>query len=239
MKHICQPRWNAVVLALAFAVLAVAQGSISPAQDTTERPWFERSLVGMEVGPTGAQFGYSDPEDTRYCKDWDGREIVQKCVEANAEYLVLWLRDGDYAYYNSKLLPKAPGLGDRDPLQDAVDEAKKHNLPIISYCVVQQGGIYLDEHSEWQMRGADGGTLGRFCFNSGYLEAMKKIVAEQLPYGIAGFHIDMLDQGFGQPLVMPRWWMKRNPDELDRFADGSTITTGDNPTLPQLLIYSF
>ena len=85
MKHICQPRWNVIVLALAFAVLAVAQGSISPAQDTTERPWFERSLVGMEVGPTGAQFGYSDPEDTRYCKDWDGREIVQKCVEANAD----------------------------------------------------------------------------------------------------------------------------------------------------------
>ncbi len=77
MKHIFQPRWNVVFLALAFAVLAVAQGSISPAQDTTERPWFERSLVGMEVGPTGAQFGYSDPEDTRYCKDWDGREIVK------------------------------------------------------------------------------------------------------------------------------------------------------------------
>ena len=102
-----------------------------------------------------------------------------------------------------------------------------------------KAACYLDEHSEWQMRGADGGTLNRFCFNSGYLEAMKKIVAEQLPYGIAGCHIDMLDQGFGQPLVMPRWWLKRNPDELDRFDDGSTITTGDNPTLPQLLIYSF
>ncbi len=28
---------------------------------------------------------------------------------------------------------------------------------------------------------------------------MKKIVAEQLAYGIDGFHIDMLDQGFGKP----------------------------------------
>ena len=34
---------------------------------------------------------------------------------------------------------------------------------------------------------------------SGYFEAMKQIVAEQLAYGIAGFHIDMLDQGFGPP----------------------------------------
>ena len=28
---------------------------------------------------------------------------------------------------------------------------------------------------------------------------MKQIAAEQLAYGIDGFHIDMLDQGFGKP----------------------------------------
>ena len=27
---------------------------------TPETPWFDRALVGMEIGPTGAQFGYSD-----------------------------------------------------------------------------------------------------------------------------------------------------------------------------------
>jgi hypothetical protein len=112
---------------------------------------------------------------------------------------VLWLRDGDYAYYDSKLLPTAPGLGTRDPLREAMDEAKKHDLPIISYCVVQQGGIFMADHPEWTMRGANGDAIGRFCYNSGYLEAMKKIVAEQLAYGIDGFHIDMLDQGFGKP----------------------------------------
>ncbi len=112
---------------------------------------------------------------------------------------MLWVRDGDYAYYNSKLLPKAPGLADRDPLQEAVDEAQHHDLPLIAYCVVQQGGNFLAEHPEWQMRGADGNPIGRFCFNSGYLDAMKDIVAEQLAYEIDGFHIDMLDQGFGQP----------------------------------------
>jgi hypothetical protein len=41
--------------------------------------------------------------------------------------------------------------------------------------------------------------IGRFCYNSGYLEMMKQIVTEQLAYGIAGFHLDMLDQGFGPP----------------------------------------
>jgi hypothetical protein len=182
-----------------FVAVSASTHPICVAQSTDSRPWFERSIVGMEVGPTGAQFGHSDPEDTRYCRVWDGREIVQRCVQANAEYLVLWLRDGDYAYYDSKLLPKAPGLGARDPLRDAMDEAKTHGLPIISYCVVQQGGIYLQQHPEWQMRDADGNPIGRFCFNSGYLEAIKAMVAEQMDYGIDGFHIDMLDQGFGKP----------------------------------------
>lgn len=196
--------WN---LPIAVACIGLLLGSIErlaySAQETDPltqpRPWYERFIVGMEVGPTGAQFGHSDPEDTRYCRQWDGREIVQQCVAAQAEYLVLWLRDGDYAYYDSKLLPKAPGLGDRDPLREAMEEAKKHNLPIISYCVVQQGGIFLNEHPQWQMRDAQGQPIGRFCFNSGYLEAIKAMVAEQMEYGIDGFHIDMLDQGFGKP----------------------------------------
>ena len=111
----------------------------------------------------------------------------------------MWVRDGDYAYYDSKLLPKAPGLGERDALRETMDEAEKHGLPIIAYCVVQQGGHFLKAHPEWEMRGADGKPIGRFCYNSGYLEAMKEIVAEQLAYGIAGFHIDMVDQGFGPP----------------------------------------
>ena len=164
-----------------------------------DQPWFERHLVGMEIGPTGAQFGYSDSNDVRYCARFDGREIVRHAVAARSEYLVLWVRDGDYAYYDSKLLPKAPGLGARDPLREALDEARRNHTPLIAYCVVQQGGHFLKAHPEWEMRGSDGKPVGRFCHNSGYLEAMKAIVTEQLAYGIDGFHMDMLDQGFGPP----------------------------------------
>jgi len=176
-----------------------APGLKSGAGPLKTAPWYERSLVGMEVGPTGAQFGHSDPNDTRYCSKFDGGRIVRRCVSANCDYLVIWARDGDYAYYNSKLLPKAPGLGGRDALAETMAEAQKHNLPVIAYCVVQQGGHFLDEHPEYEMRDYQGNRIGRFCYNSGYLEAMKTIVAEQLAYGIAGFHIDMLDQGFGPP----------------------------------------
>ena len=153
----------------------------------------------MEVGPTGAQFGYSESNDVRYCSQFDGREIVRRAAAAHSQYLVLWARDGDYAYHDSKLLLKAPGLGTRDPLRDAVDEARQHRIPLLAYCVVQQGGHFLKAHPEWEMRDEDGKPVGRFCYNSGYLEAMKQIVAEELAYGIDGFHLDMLDQGFGPP----------------------------------------
>jgi len=153
----------------------------------------------MEVGPTGAQFGHSDPADTRYAARFDGKEIVRRCAAAGSDYVVVWARDGDYAYYDSAVLPKAPGLGRRDVLREAVEEGRRRGLPVIAYCVVQQGGHFLRQHPELEMRDAQNRPLGRFCLNSGYLEWMKRITAEQLAYGIAGFHIDMLDQGFGPP----------------------------------------
>ncbi len=162
-------------------------------------PLVSKAPRGNGSRPTGAQFGNSDPTDRRFAARFDGKEIVQACLKADSQYLVLWVRDGDYAYYDSKLLPKAPGLGQRDPLRDAVQEAKRHHLPIIAYCVVQQAGHFLKAHPEWEMMGHDGKTIGRFCYRSGYLDAMKQIVAEQLSFGIDGFHIDMVDQGFGPP----------------------------------------
>ena len=182
---------------LAFCITSVLRPVA--AEETAGRPWYRRALVGMEVGPTGAQFGHSDPKDARYCSQFDGREIVRRCVSAHCDYLVIWSRDGDYAYYDSKLLPKAPGLGHRDPLRETVEEAARHKLPVVAYCVVQQDGHYLREHPEFEMRDPAGNRIRRFCYNSGYLDVMKQIAAEQLAYGIAGFHIDMLDQGFGPP----------------------------------------
>ncbi|HOC70689.1 MAG TPA: beta-galactosidase trimerization domain-containing protein [Candidatus Hydrogenedentes bacterium] len=167
--------------------------------NAADAPWYTTALVGMEVGPTGAQFGHSDASDNRYCAVFNGRDIVEQCREAGSEYLVMWVRDGDYAYYNSTILPKAPGLGERDPLREAVDAAAAYEMPVIAYCVVQQGGHFLEAHPEYAMRDMNGSPIGRFCYNSGYLEAVKEILAEQLAYGIQGFHIDMLDQGFGPP----------------------------------------
>src|SRR5438105_1559077 len=55
--------------------------------------WQLHSLVGMEVGPTGAQFSYSDTNDARYCSRLSGAQIVRNCAQAGAEYVVVWARD--------------------------------------------------------------------------------------------------------------------------------------------------
>ncbi len=197
--------WLLAALIGAFwaAVLFNARSRAAPlvriAIQARPAPWYERSIVGMEVGPTGAQYG-SDPSDKGFAAHFDGREIVQHCADAHCQYVVLWARDGEYAYYNSKIMPKCPGLGGRDPLREGVDEAKKRDLPLIAYCVIQQGGHFINEHPEFAPRDADGKIIGgRYCYRSGYLEVMKKLASEMLAYGVAGFHFDMPDAGFGRP----------------------------------------
>lgn len=90
---------------------------------TNQSPWFCGALVGMEVGPTGAQFagGKHAPD---YARNFNGAEIAQRCAAANAEYLVLWVRDGDFTFHDSKQVPRPASFGDRDVLREAVEEGR-------------------------------------------------------------------------------------------------------------------
>lgn len=166
---------------------------------TPSSPWFRGALVGMEVGPTGAQFagGKHAPD---YARNFDGAEIVRRCAAAHAEYLVLWVRDGDFTFHNSKWIPKPASFGDRDILREAVEEGRKLNLPIIAYCQLQYPAHELRQHPEWKARQADGKPIDHLvCFNTPYTNVVKELLSEMVAYGIAGFHLDMVDQGFGPP----------------------------------------
>lgn len=167
------------------------------AADEPEKPWFERALVGLEVGPTGAERG---PErGQKYAERFDGHQIVKESVRTGADYIVIWARDGEYAYYDSKIQPKPPGLGERDVLRETIEEAKKHDLPVIAYCVLQYAQRAMLENPEFRMVGADGQPIQRVCFNSKYAEHVEGLIAELLGYEIQGLHLDMVDQGFGPP----------------------------------------
>lgn len=180
-------------------VILAAMAALPGVDADAEAPWYERLKIGMEVGPTGAQWG-SDPRDAGYAAQFNGEDIVQALHGVGAEYLVIWGRDHEWAYYDSKLMPKPPALGTRDVLREAVDAAKPLGMPVIVYTVVQAGGWAIREHPEWKMVAADGSVIeGRVCFNSGYRQFMLGLIEEMLAYEIDGFHVDMLDQGFGPP----------------------------------------
>lgn len=173
-------------------------GAAWTSDTSPDAPWYHRCLVGMEVGPTGGQWG-SDQKDTGYAAKFHGADIVQEQIKAHSDYVVIWGKDSEYAYYNSKVAPKCPGMGERDVIQEAVEAAKPHKLPVIVYCVVQGNGYPLRDHPEHKMVAADGTPIDRICLNSGYMEHAKAVLAEMLAYDIQGLHIDMLDQGFGPP----------------------------------------
>lgn len=180
--------------ALGAALIPQAAAS----EDSAMAPWYERLLVGMEVGPTGAQFGL-DPADVPYAARFNGKDIVAAQIATGSQYLVIWGKDSEFAYYDSKVAPKCPGLGDRDVLREAVEAARPHHLPVIVYCVVQGNGYPLREHPEYRMKDHEGRPIDRVCLNGGFMAHLKDVVDEMMAYGIHGFHIDMLDQGFGPP----------------------------------------
>jgi hypothetical protein len=58
------------------------------------------------------------------------------------------VRDGEFTFLDSKLLPKPPGQRDRDVLHESVEEGRQLNLPIIAYCQLQYPSHELRQHPE-------------------------------------------------------------------------------------------
>jgi len=154
-----------------------------------------RSLVGIEVGPTGA-----NDKDDIYMSKARGKDIVQNVLKAKAQYLVIFMKDQNFAYYDSKIARKCPQLGNRDLLKEVLEEAKEYNIPVIAYVQVQYDTSSWLAHPQWRMKDWDDNDIpGRLCYNSGYIDFIKSILEELMQYAIAGFHIDMLDWGFFPP----------------------------------------
>lgn len=182
-------------LILAKQPLRSVTGPVGTPRPETNHPWYRRLMVGMEVGPTGA-----NDKDQIFYSRVTGEEIVENLVRAQVEYAVIFMKDQDFAYYNSKIVRQCPNLHGRDLLREVLDEAKKHDLPIIAYFQIQYDSGAWRAHPDWRMKDVTGRDIpDRLCYNSGYLDYDKSAMAELLEYEIVGFHVDMLDYGFGPP----------------------------------------
>jgi hypothetical protein len=159
-------------------------------------PWYRKCLVGIEIGPTGA-----NDRDRVYFSKARGKDWIEALLRAKCEYGVVFMKDMEFAYYNSAAARKCPNLGDRDLLREILDAARPHGLPIVAYCQVQYDDSSWRAHPEWRMKGWEDNDLGgRLCYNSGYIEFIKAVLSEMMAYEVAGFHVDMLDYGFAPPV---------------------------------------
>jgi len=182
--------------AVAAATPATASEHPAEPQADDRRNWFRRTLVGIEIGPTGA-----NDRDSLYMSKATGAEWVRLLLKAKAEYGVIFLKDMEFAYYSSRVARKCPNLGERDLLQETLEAAKPHGLPIIAYCQIQYDDSSWRAHPEWRMKDHQGTDLGgRLCFNTDYFDFVRDVAAEMMQYPIAGFHFDMLDFGFAPPV---------------------------------------
>ena len=119
-----------------------AVGPGSAAAVLTDVPWYRRVWAGMEVGPTGGGGWLRRPwrhpllRTVRRPRDRPplcSRRLPVRCYLGPRRQLrLLRFQSG----------PEMPRLGARDPLREAVDEARRQKLPIIAYCVLQQEGIF-------------------------------------------------------------------------------------------------
>lgn len=160
----------AVTASMTMKKSNLSKPSAKPAQPTRETlPWYRRALVGIEIGPTGA-----NDKDNVFMSKATGKAFIEHCRTTRAEYVVVFMKDQNFAYYNSQVARKCPNLGERNLLRECLDEAMKVNLPVIAYVQVQYDTSSWAAHPEWRMKDSSGKDIGgRLCFNSGYVEFIK------------------------------------------------------------------
>lgn len=71
-------------LGLPFFIVAIARFLL---EVQGQAPWFEKALVGIETGPTGAQFG-SDEADLGYVAHFNGRDCIPSLATARPPSLL-------------------------------------------------------------------------------------------------------------------------------------------------------
>lgn len=85
---------------LLFGLVFMIHGGCLRGNDATAAPWFQRSLVGSEVGPTSSPIDGST-NDRGITTRFDRSKIAGATKDRDAEYLVSQPREGDQGCCNS------------------------------------------------------------------------------------------------------------------------------------------
>ena len=92
----------------------------------------------------------------------DVKQMVNVLLKANSDAIRFPVIVWGNTYYNSSFLPKYPGLGERDLLEEIVTECRKYGIKVIPYNHLG-GVIHRDVyrlHPEWSVRNPDGSPDG-------------------------------------------------------------------------------
>jgi uncharacterized lipoprotein YddW (UPF0748 family) len=189
------------------------------------------------------RFDYSTPEDVR--------RIVDNVAEAGFTDVFFQIRGNGTAFYNSRLEPhayelsggKVPMLGTDpgwDPLQQAIDSARRHELRVHAYMNVLPGWKGLEdppagakqlwtEHPDWFMVDSLGKkmlpTSGWYSFLNPVLPEVRAhlrgIVTELCAYDVDGIHLDYIRYPHDYRLVASQHYPNATDEELLRHAEFS------------------
>ena len=164
----------------------------------------------------------------------DVKGIVDECHRGEANTLNVFSTGyypGGTAFYQSKIAPHYPGLGERDLLAEAIDAAHANGQRVVAYLASIWGNrdLYF-AHPDWAQRKADGRvTTWDDQYNSvamdplsPYREYFASIVKEIADnYAVDGFYFDepsfqswsasqacrrAFEAEFGQPLPTEERW---------------------------------
>jgi hypothetical protein len=156
------------------------------------KKWYEKPLRAVTL-----EFPASDVAtiDVKGIVDETHRGAVNTlCVFSIGYY------PGGTAFYQSRLAPHYPGLGERDLLTEALKAAHANGQKVIAYIASIWGGAELYwAHPDWAQRKADGRvtswddayTSVAMCPNSpyrGYLEDVVTEISDNYP--VDGFYFD-------------------------------------------------
>jgi len=157
-----------------------------------QRKWWQKPLRAVTL-----EFPASNVAEL------DLKGIINETADGAVNTLVIFATGyypGGTAFYQSKIAPHYPGLGDRDLLSEAIELGHKNGQKIIVYMASIWGSRAMyEDHPDWAQRKANSDlntwdealNTVAMCPNSPYRDYFNSLVLEiSNNYNIDGFYFD-------------------------------------------------